>query len=58
MVLNERERWIHYFSVITTFGMLENLSKGDMMKLAKELKNERCRSLSKQDMMDIIEELT
>jgi len=57
MVLSERERWIHYFSTITTFGMLEHLSKKDMMKLASEIKNERCRSLSKQDMLDIIGEL-
>ena len=57
MALSERERWIHYFSVITTFGMLEDLPKEHIIRLAKEIKNERCRSLSDKDMMDIIKEM-
>ena len=57
MALNERERWVHYFSVLMTVGALERVPQQEIMMLAGDICKERCRSLSMEEIEGIIEEL-
>lgn len=57
MALSERERWIHYFSVLSTFGALENVPQQEIMHLARDICKERCRSLDMEEIEGIIDEL-
>ena len=46
MVLSNRERWIHYFSLLSIFGILERIPKEVIMSLAKKIRDERIRKMT------------
>ena len=54
MVLNERERWIHYFSVLTMFGMAEGLDRSLIMIIINKIRGQRCRKLTNEEVEEII----
>ena len=57
MALNQRERWIHYFSLLSIFGILEHIPKAIIYNLGKKIRDERCRKLTDKDLNKILEEL-
>ena len=57
MTLSERERYIHYLSVLSCFGIMEEIPRTVILNLAEDIRNERCRKLSDEDVVDIVEEM-
>ena len=57
MTLSERERYIHYLSVLSCFGIMEEIPREVILNLAEDIRNERCRRLSDEDIVDIVEEM-
>ena len=46
MTLSERERYIHYLSVLSCFGIMEQIPKEVIVRLAEDIRHERCRKLT------------
>ena len=57
MTLSERERYIHYISVLSCFGIMEQIPREVILRLAEDIRKERCRKLSDIDVEDIIGEI-
>ena len=57
MTLSERERYIHYLSVLSCFGIMEQIPKEVIMRLAEDIRKERCRKLSDKEVEDVVEEM-
>ena len=57
LALSDRERWIHYFSVISAFGSAERIPTHQLFKLAETIRHERCRQLSTAEAFDIVEKI-
>ena len=57
MTLTAREKWIHYFSIITIFGFVEHIPRDQLLKLAETIRQERCRPLSREEADSIIKEI-
>ena len=57
MPLSERERWIHYFSLISVFGFVEHIPRNELMQLAETIRQGRCRKLSREEADGIIKEI-
>ena len=58
LALSDRERWIHYFSVISAFGSAERIPTHQLFKLAETIRQERCRHLSREEADSIIKEIS
>ena len=57
MTLSERERYIHYLSVLSCFGLMEQIPREVGVRLAEDIRQERCRKLSDREIEDIISEM-
>ena len=57
MALNDRERWIHYFSLLTIFGIIEKIPKEIIMGLGKKIRDERFRKLTDEQIDEILQEM-
>ena len=57
MTLSERERYIHYLSVLSCFGIMEQIPREVVVRLAEDIRQERCRKLSDREIEDIISEM-
>ena len=57
MTLTAREKWIHYFSIITIFGFVEHIPRDELLKLTDAIRQERCRHLSREEADSIIKEI-
>jgi len=57
MALNEKERWIHYMSLLSIFGIIERIPKDIIMTLAMKIARERCRKLTQKDFNKILSEI-
>jgi len=57
LTLSERERYIHYLSVLSCFGIMEQIPKEVVGRLAQDIRQERCRKLTDVEVEDIINEL-
>ena len=58
MTLTTKEKWIHYFSLITVFGFVEHIPRDQLLKLAETIRQERCRPLSREEADSIIKEIS
>jgi len=57
LTLSERERYIHYLSVLSCFAIMEHIPKETMARLADDIRQERCRKLTDADIAGIVNEL-
>ena len=57
MTLTEREKYIHYLSVLSCFGIMEHIPREVVVRLAEDIRNERCRRLTDKQVEEIIEEM-
>ena len=57
MTLSERERYIHYLSVLSCFGIMEQIPREVVVRLAEDIRQERCRKLTDREIEDIIGEM-
>ena len=57
MALSERERFLHYMSLLSIFGVIEQIPKEVIMNLAMKMAKERCRKLTKEDIDGILGEM-
>ena len=57
MTLTQRERYIHYLSVLSCFGIMEQIPKEVVVRLADDIRQERCRKLTDREVEDIINEM-
>ena len=57
MTLTEREKYIHYLSVLSCFGIMEHIPREVVLRLAEDIRNERCRRLTDKQVEEIIEEM-
>ena len=58
MTLTTKEKWIHYFSLITVFGFVEHIPRDELLKLTDAIRQERCRHLSREEADSIIKEIS
>ena len=56
-MLTQRERFLHYMSLLSIFGVIERIPKEVIMNLTMKIAKERCRKLSKKDINEIIGEI-
>ena len=57
MTLTQRERYIHYLSVLSCFGIMEHIPREVVVRLADDIRQERCRKLTDREVEDIINEM-
>ena len=57
MTLTEREKYIHYLSVLSCFGIMEQIPRELVVRLAEDIRQERCRKLTDKEIEDIIGEM-
>ena len=57
MTLSERERYIHYLSVLSCFGIMEQIPREVIIRLAEDIRHERCRKLTDRETEEIINEI-
>jgi|TARA_R110002020_G_scaffold249930_1_gene463966 ribosomal protein S13 len=57
MSLSPREKWIHYFSLLTVFGFVEKIPKKEIMGLADVIRQERCRDISEEEAVEMMREI-
>ena len=54
MTLTAKEKWVHYFSLISVFGFVEHIPRDELIELADRIRHERCRHLSREEADSII----
>jgi len=57
LTLTQRERYIHYLSVLSCFGIMEHIPREVIVRLADDIRKERCRKLTDTEIEDIISEM-
>ena len=57
MTLTAKEKWVHYFSLISAFGFIEHIPRDELIELADRIRHERCRHLSREEADSIIKEI-
>jgi hypothetical protein len=57
LTLSEREKYIHYISVLSCFAIAEQIPRDIILRLSEDIRNERCRKLSDKEVEEIVEEI-